>query len=95
MTDKEPDIWEALLTATESQKQSIVFKGSTMLSEASYNKTMSTLILKFKRSPGAYSFFNVPSGVVETFFACEQRGDSPGKYFTKNIKDIYPFKKII
>lgn len=96
--DNMDNIWGSLLAPSGEQLKShettMVFSGSTTLSEASYNKMMQTMVLKFKRTPGAYSFFNVPSSVAERLFACESLGQSAGKFFAKEIKNVFPFKKI-
>jgi len=96
--DNHDDIWGPLLsTASEQLKaneQHMVFSGSTSLSEASYNKMMRTMVLRFKHSQGAYSFFNVPPGIAEGLFGCEGAGLSAGKYFIREIKNVFPFKKI-
>lgn len=91
------DIWGPLMqTAGEqlkSHETTMVFSGSTTLSEATHNKMMQTMVVRFKRTPGAYTFFNVPANVAEELFACEASGASAGKYFVKNIKNVYPFSK--
>jgi len=104
--DNHDDIWGTLLAPASEQltpgtpglrtrEQHMVFSGSTTLSEASYNKTMQTMVVKFKRSLGAYSYFDVPLHVAEQLFACEGSGQSAGKFFIREIKNVFPFKKII
>ena len=97
--DPMDDIWGPLLAPASEQlkanEEHMVFSGSTTLSEASYNKMMQTMVVKFKHSHGAYSYFNVPPGVAEQLFACPGSGQSAGKFFIKEIKNVYPFKKIM
>jgi len=92
------DIWGALLAPASEQlkthEQTMVFAGSTTLSEATYNKMMQTMVVKFKRSPGAYGYHNVPPSIAEQFFACENMGQSAGKFFIKEIKNVFPFTKL-
>lgn len=72
----------------------MVFAGSTTLSEAVYNKMMQTMVVKFKRSQGAYSYQDVPASVAEQLFACESLGQSAGKFFIKEIKNVYACIKL-
>lgn len=96
--DNLDDIWGPLLATAGEQLKShettMVFAGSTTLSEATYNKMMQSLVVKFKRSQGAYSYHNVPASVAEQLFACENMGQSAGKFFIKEIKNVYPCKKL-
>lgn len=93
------DIWGPLMAIAEEQlkshEQTMVFSGSSTLSEATYNKMMQSLIVKFKSGTGAYGYYNVPPGIAERLFGSETAGLSPGKFFIKEIKNVYPFKKIM
>ena len=55
---------------------------------------MKTLTVSFKTSPGVYSYFDVPPDVANTLLGSAGDGSSAGKYFIKNIKNLYPFKRI-
>lgn len=96
--DNLDDIWGPLMqTAGEQLKThetTMTFAGSTTLSEAVYNKMMRTMVVKFKRSQGAYSYHDVPASVAEQLFACESMGQSAGKFFIKEIKNTYACKKL-
>jgi len=96
--DPMDDIWGELLAPASKQpkteKENVTFKTSGTLLEASYDKMMQTMVVRFRSGAGAYSYFNVPPHIASGLFGCEEAGISAGKYFIKEIKNVYPFKKI-
>ena len=94
--NEEKDIWDTLLNVDDKQSRvkSVIFENSSTLKEARYDSLMKALTVSFKTSPGVYSYFDVPTDVANTLLGSAGDGSSAGKYFIKNIKNLYPFKRI-
>lgn len=58
---------------------------STVLANAAYNVTDSTLQLEF-RSGAVYIYSNVPAAVYEALLAAE----SKGSFFSRQIRPVFP-----
>jgi len=94
---EEKDIWDTLLSEESPSSpriRSVIFQDSSTLKEARYDSLMKALTVSFKTSPGVYSYFDVPPEVADVLLGSANSGSSAGKYFIKNIKNVYPFKRI-
>jgi len=62
---------------------------SSSISEIGYNEVNQILEVKFPRG-SIYEYYKVPHKLVFEFMFAE----SKGKYFHKNIQNVYKFKKV-
>lgn len=61
---------------------------SSMLESASFNETMSILVIEFKNG-SQYEYYAVPRAVFQEFIQSE----SCGRFYNEKIKERFPFKK--
>jgi hypothetical protein len=63
----------------------MVFNSSTCLASGIYYRLSEELILIFRNSGRAYTYYGVPLQIVNGL----KRSASKGRYFNRNIRDIY------
>lgn len=63
---------------------------SKQIKKIGWENTNMTLYIEFHRSNNTYMYYNVPEEIYNGI----KTADSPGKYFQKNIRDIYSYNKV-
>lgn len=72
--------------------QNLLTKGkkSSRILKMSYIKSKKLLTITFNRG-ATYEYYDVPTEVIDGI----TQADSLGKYFDKNIKGIYNYRKVV
>lgn len=64
---------------------------SSNIESAKYDANRQILVLKFRSTSSPYAYFGVPLNVWDAF----TKAESFGKFFYKNIRDMYKYEKIV
>ena len=76
----------------EDKKIKKDFCKSSLIIRADYDPLMENLTVFF-RSGGVYEYCGVKKKIFDELCELEKTGESIGKYFHKNIKNVYEFMK--
>jgi len=66
---------------------------SSSIHAVGYDPTAKTLQVQFKTG-SIYEYLDVPMEVYETLMSISASGESIGKYFNQNIKNLYTYQKM-